>query len=54
MKLRIILILGFLVSIPLQQQAEAQEVKITLSKNKIGTGVAVFDDGNYRIVGSLA
>jgi len=54
MKLKIILMLSFLVSIPFEQQAAAQEAKITLSKRKMGTGVAVFDDGNYRIVGSLA
>ena len=54
MKLKIILMLSFLVSLPFEQQTAAQEAKITLSKRKMGTGVAVFDDGNYRIVGSLA
>ena len=53
-KLKIILILSFLFSLYFQQQAEAQEEKITVSKSKIGTGVAVFNDGNYRIAGSLA
>ncbi len=37
-----------------QQPVEAQEAKITVSKSKIGTGVAIFNDGNYRIAGSLA
>ena len=54
MKLKIFLMLSFLFSLPLHPQAEAQEAKITLSKSKMGTGVAVFDDGNYRIAGSLA
>ncbi len=53
MKLKIIVMFGFLVSLPLQQQAEAQEAKITLSKSKMATDVAVFNDGNYRIVGSI-
>ena len=54
MKLKLFLMLSFLFSLPLHQQAKAQETKITLSKSKIGTGVAVFDDGTYRIAGSLA
>ena len=54
MKLKTVLMLGFLVSITLQQHVEAQEAKITVSKSKMGAAVAVFDDGNYRIVGSLA
>ena len=53
-KLKIILILSLLFSLYFQQQAAAQDAKITLSKSKMGTGVAVFDDGNYRIAGSLA
>ena len=53
-KLKTVLMLGLLVSLPLQQQAEAQEAKITVSKSKIGSGVAVFHDGNFRIAGSLA
>ncbi|MCH8954869.1 T9SS type A sorting domain-containing protein [candidate division KSB1 bacterium] len=52
-KLKIILMLSLLFSFPLQQQAEAQDAKIILSKSRMGTGVAVFDDGNYRIVGSI-
>ena len=54
MKLKTVLMLGWLVSLSLQQQAEAQEAKITVSKSKIGSAVAVFNDGNYRIAGSLA
>ncbi len=54
MKLKIILMLGFLISLPLQQQAEAHDAKIRVSKSQIGSGVAVFDDGTYRIAGSLA
>ncbi len=46
--------LSFLFSLPLHQQAKAQEAKIKVSKSKIGTGVAVFDDGTYRIAGALA
>ena len=53
-KLKIILMLGFLFSLYFQQQAEAQETKATVSKSKIGSAVAVFDDGKYRIAGSLA
>lgn len=53
MKLKTVLMLGWLVSLSLQQQAEAQEAKITVSKSKIGSAVAVFNDGNYRIVGSI-
>ena len=52
-KLKIILMLSLLFSLSLQQ-AEAQEAKITLSKSKIGSAVAVFNDGTYRIAGSLA
>ena len=54
MKLKTVLMLGWLVSLSLQQQAEAQEAKITVSKSKIGSAVAVFNDGTYRIAGSLA
>ncbi len=53
-KLKIILILSFLFSLYFQQQAEAQEAKITVSKSKLSTAVAVLNDGNYRIAGSLA
>ena len=53
MKLKTVLMLSFLFSLPLQQ-ADAQDAKITVSKSKLGTGVAVFDDGTYRIAGSLA
>ncbi len=53
MKLKIICILSFFFTLALTQ-AEAQEAIITVSKSKIGTGVAVFDDGTYRIAGALA
>ncbi len=53
-KLKIILILSLLFSLYFQQQAEAQEAKISLSKSKLSTAVAVLNDGNYRIAGSLA
>ena len=53
-KLKIILMLSLLFSLYFQQQAAAQETKATVSKSKMGAGVAVFNDGNYRIAGSLA
>ncbi len=48
-----IMLLSALFCLTLYHRAEAQELKVTVSKIKMGTGVAVFDDGNYRIVGSL-
>ena len=53
MKLKIICILSFFFTLALTQ-AEAQEAIITVSKSKLGTGVAVFDHGTYRIAGALA